>query len=108
MVMTHGSITAEGAWHLKVNAIILRRWPQECGEEDTAAIPRNDWLGPEKERLCRLRQEKKRLQVECEILGKLRPSLPKSGAKVYLYRPTARAMADGDAACHMDGSRSGF
>ena len=70
LVTEHGYGVAETARNLGINANRLGRWKRECDTKTRAAFPGNGRMASEKEALHRLRDEKKRLRMERDILQK--------------------------------------
>jgi transposase len=61
---------AETARHLGINVNMLRRWKQEYTTHVAAAFPGNGRLTLEQEELRQLREEKKRLRMERDVVKK--------------------------------------
>jgi transposase len=70
LLTNHGDGVSEAARNLGLHANMLRKWTRHLEQEGENAFPGNGRLRPDQEELHRLRQEKKRLRMEREILKK--------------------------------------
>jgi transposase len=70
LITEQGYKISEAARNLGINASVLRRWKEQMEKDAEQAFPGKGFISPEKEELCRLRKEVKRLQMERDILKK--------------------------------------
>ena len=70
LVTEQGYKASEAARNLGIHHSSLRRWKNQFETNGNQAFPGKGNLSPEKEELCRLRKENKRLLIEREILKK--------------------------------------
>jgi transposase len=68
MLIEQGISSAEAGRHLGVNSNLILRWKQELVAEGTNAFPCHGNRPPVEEELRRLRAEKKRMQMDRDIL----------------------------------------
>ena len=71
LVTEQGYKISEAARNLGIHPGVMGRWKQQHeAEGPDSAFPGKGNMTPEKEELCRLRKENKRLRMEREILKK--------------------------------------
>ncbi len=70
LVLEQGFTRKEAAASLEINAQMLGRWIRESKDEDGQAFRGNGRLTPDQEKIKRLKEENRQLQMERDILKK--------------------------------------
>ena len=87
--------TAQVARDLGITLNLLRRWKQEIPGDPIAAFPGKKRRKPHEEELARLTQELARVTQERDFQKMWRPTSPRRGYKVRLYRDRPGNLARG-------------